>query len=225
MLKVYVLSGQELGASHALGEGDELGRAPGCAVRLGDASISRRHARLERDGERWVLVDLQSRNGLFQGGERVERVVLVDHDEVRLGEVQLRFRLEAPAPGVAAPAPIPAGKPPARDPGSEASGAPDEEIGLELEEEIDLEALAPSPRAAAPAGPAPGPAPGSAPGSGGDRRERAGLVSPRGRSSALTDALEDRPLWITLLLFALVLALSGGIAFGMFRLVVSARGG
>ncbi len=90
--KLYVLSGKDLGSAFEAVSGSLIGRAEGCGIRLADASISREHARLEKQGAHWHLIDLGSRNGLHQGGERLERIVLVDHDEFLLGEVKLRFR-------------------------------------------------------------------------------------------------------------------------------------
>lgn len=55
----------------------EIGRGAGSAVVLADASVSRVHARLERDAEgRLLLRDLGSRNGLRVGARRVETAVV-----------------------------------------------------------------------------------------------------------------------------------------------------
>ncbi len=40
-----------------------IGRDGGCDLVLADLSVSRRHARLERDGDGWLLTDLRSTNG------------------------------------------------------------------------------------------------------------------------------------------------------------------
>ena len=102
MPQIFVLSGADVGRSFDVRAGDSLGRSPECVVTLKDASISRRHARLEQvDGE-WFLVDEGSRNGIDAGAGRVKRAHLVDRMEVRLGEVLVRFRTEsasAPAAG------------------------------------------------------------------------------------------------------------------------------
>jgi hypothetical protein len=73
-----------------------LGRSPDCDCLLSDLSVSRRHAALRRDGERWLLRDLGSRNGTRVNGLRV-----TDETEVRPGDAivlgALRFRAAARA--------------------------------------------------------------------------------------------------------------------------------
>jgi hypothetical protein len=73
-----------------------LGRARDCDCVLADPSVSRHHAELRREGERWLLRDLGSRNGT-----RVNGVRLLDEAEVGPGDRvsfgDARFRLgEAP---------------------------------------------------------------------------------------------------------------------------------
>lgn len=63
-----------------------VGRGDECDVQLPGAEISRCHARLERDGALWVVVDLDSRNGVFVRGRRVDRAVFGRGDLLRLGE-------------------------------------------------------------------------------------------------------------------------------------------
>jgi hypothetical protein len=94
MPRLYVLTGRDAGRSFAVQDGALLGRATSCAVRLVDLSVSRVHARLERRGASWHLVDQGSRNGLSQAGVRLASVELVDRAEVTLGELVLRFREE-----------------------------------------------------------------------------------------------------------------------------------
>ncbi len=103
MPRIYALSGPDLGRTFDVVDGATFGRTAECAVTLRDASVSRTHARLEREGARWRVVDTGSRNGLFVGTERVTSIALDDGDEFRLGEVVLRFRAEIVA--VATPAP------------------------------------------------------------------------------------------------------------------------
>jgi hypothetical protein len=58
-----------------------LGRADECDIAFADETVSRRHAALTcRDG-RWVVQDLQSRNGTWVNGRRVSRC------EVRAGDL------------------------------------------------------------------------------------------------------------------------------------------
>lgn len=50
-----------------------IGRSAGCDIVLGDREVSRRHAAIRQDGERWVLVDLDSRNGVRLNGRTLDR--------------------------------------------------------------------------------------------------------------------------------------------------------
>lgn len=118
MAQLFVLSGPDVGKHFTLHEGDVLGRAPECSIQLRHASISRRHAHVEREGERWFVVDEGSRNGVVHDSLRVTRLELVDQREFQLGELLLRFRADetdvALAPPPAAPAVGRSAPPPAK---------------------------------------------------------------------------------------------------------------
>ncbi|HYC92379.1 MAG TPA: FHA domain-containing protein [Thermoanaerobaculia bacterium] len=79
-----------------------IGRAPDCTVSIPDGSISSRHARVTRSAEGFTIEDLQSRNGTFVNGEKVDKPrVLADGDVVRLGKIIMTFNVAQEA--VAAP--------------------------------------------------------------------------------------------------------------------------
>jgi pSer/pThr/pTyr-binding forkhead associated (FHA) protein len=69
--------------------------------------VSGRHARIARDGDSFVVEDLESRNGTFVNGERITRRVLRHGDVVLVGKHTLLFDAEAAggAAGAAASAP------------------------------------------------------------------------------------------------------------------------
>lgn len=92
MPELFLTSGPNMGKSFKVGLGATIGRSPECTVRLAHKSISRQHAHLDQRDGRWVLVDDGSRNGIFSGRERLERIELADGDEFRVGELFLRFR-------------------------------------------------------------------------------------------------------------------------------------
>ncbi|MEZ4227014.1 MAG: GGDEF domain-containing protein [Polyangiaceae bacterium] len=73
--KLHTLEGPEL----------RLGRHASCHVVLEDDGVSRRHARLVREGSHYVLEDLGSANGTFVAGNRIERQQLADGDVFQLG--------------------------------------------------------------------------------------------------------------------------------------------
>jgi hypothetical protein len=100
-----------------------VGRDPSCDVVLNDGSVSRRHARLERRGDAWAIVDQGSANGTFVDSQRVTDTPLSDGQEIRLGSVTLRVEIEgvdlsatiggsSDATVVNAPPPRPAPPPP-----------------------------------------------------------------------------------------------------------------
>jgi FHA domain/Domain of unknown function (DUF1707) len=79
----------------ALPAGDRhvvLGRSRDCDCVLADPSVSRRHAELRRDGARWLLRDLGSRNGTRVNGARLlDEAEVGPGDRVSFGDA--RFRL------------------------------------------------------------------------------------------------------------------------------------
>ncbi|KFE71437.1 adenylate/guanylate cyclase domain-containing protein [Hyalangium minutum] len=77
---------------HALPEGHTtIGRTDENSVRVLHMSLSRRHARLERTGDRVILVDLGSKNGTLVNGTRVDRFALQDGDSFQCGDVQFKL--------------------------------------------------------------------------------------------------------------------------------------
>jgi S-DNA-T family DNA segregation ATPase FtsK/SpoIIIE len=83
-----------------------IGRDPATQIRLGDPKVSRRHASLQLD--RVVSVtDRGSANGITVDGERVERAVLSERSELRIGDTVLRVQGVVPVGGAdAGPAPF-----------------------------------------------------------------------------------------------------------------------
>jgi pSer/pThr/pTyr-binding forkhead associated (FHA) protein len=80
-----------------------IGRSPSVEVSLSDETVSAVHARLWKDGNRWWLEDLESRNGTFLNEIPVAKsAVLCTGDRIRIGRIQLEFR--AHESGASAPA-------------------------------------------------------------------------------------------------------------------------
>jgi len=78
----------------SLMEGDNiLGRGPESVLWIDDDTVSRKHALIRVEKESAVLEDLSSRNGTFLGQRRIDTPApLRDGDEIRLGNLSLRFR-------------------------------------------------------------------------------------------------------------------------------------
>ena len=89
-----------------------IGRGEDNTVRLTERNISRRHARIAREAERWIVFDVGSYNGCYVNGARVnQRQDLAHGDLVQLGDYRLELideALEQPAPGFDSKATVPA---------------------------------------------------------------------------------------------------------------------
>lgn len=238
MPRVFVLSGQDVGHSVPFEGEVDLGRAKNLAVSLRSASVSRRHARLFFDAGHWWLEDLGSVNGTFVGARRIDPdspVALDDGTVFRLGDLELRFRVELEA----------------RDRGgssttvlegdeskTDSSGGASDGLELEGVEEIELEGTweatpAPDPGPVAPTVRARGRtaerAPHAGRSTGGERRTAAGgrvlqyrKVEPRGGFFGAD--LSQYPFWVRALVGLLLLALFVGLTYGAFHLTATLRG-
>ena len=71
-----------------------IGRQAGATLKIGNASVSRRHAVIEKEGDRFVIAALGSRNGTFVNDMPVRRRELQHGDRVRIGESQFFFLYE-----------------------------------------------------------------------------------------------------------------------------------
>lgn len=69
-----------------------VGRDAGCGIRLGDASVSRQHAEIRLEGDRWLVRDLNSANGIMLDGKRIPHGSLRHGQRLQFGSVG--FRLE-----------------------------------------------------------------------------------------------------------------------------------
>jgi hypothetical protein len=104
------LSGPLQGRSVTLRSTMVVGRLAGeCDLVVADASVSRRHARLELAPEGLRVVDEGSRNGVWLGAKRVSEAIVRPGEEFKLGEVRVAYRAaasvaEAPARASAPPA-------------------------------------------------------------------------------------------------------------------------
>src|SRR5882762_6226087 len=70
-----------------------IGREAAAEVCLADASVSRRHSRLEQNGDQFWLSDLQSLNGTFVNDVPVKQRALLHGDRIRIGDTQFLFLL------------------------------------------------------------------------------------------------------------------------------------
>lgn len=92
--QLVVTDGKSTGARFPVRLGESIiGRGEEAAIRLTDSGVSRQHAKLvfSSDG-RVLLVDLESTNGTFVNGSRVEISALHAGSRLRIGpDAELRF--------------------------------------------------------------------------------------------------------------------------------------
>lgn len=86
----YLLDGRPRVAEFRQAE-VRIGRSRECEFALAVPGLSRRHAAVRRLADGWEIVDLQSRNGTFVNGRRVDRCPLTDGDRIAFAAI-------APAP-------------------------------------------------------------------------------------------------------------------------------
>ena len=103
-ITVYVYleteSGASAGATHMLEPESpaRIGRAIDCFVVLNDPLASRVHAIITYRADGWWIRDLDSRNGTYVDGSRVEEALLADGTQVQIGSTRMRFRISTSAP-------------------------------------------------------------------------------------------------------------------------------
>lgn len=99
--EVEVLSGDLSGRHYAVHEdGFMIGRSSGCDLVLPKRYISRQHARIERQGDDWVLGSLSETNPvLVKDRPSGESHRLCDGDELDLGGIKIRWRASGSGSG------------------------------------------------------------------------------------------------------------------------------
>jgi pSer/pThr/pTyr-binding forkhead associated (FHA) protein len=68
-----------------------IGRRSANDIKVAEKAVSRRHCRIDFDGEFYWLVDLDSHNGTFVNGRRISRCLLYDGDMLKVGHAEMVF--------------------------------------------------------------------------------------------------------------------------------------
>ena len=90
--RLQVLSGELRGREiEVLQERVRIGRSRSCEVTLPDVSVSRIHVEIQVQAGRYRLLDNESTGGCYLNGSRVADAFLQPGDELKLGQVELRF--------------------------------------------------------------------------------------------------------------------------------------
>jgi FHA domain/zinc-ribbon domain len=92
---LVVKRGPQAGSRFALdAQVTTAGRHPDSSIFLDDITVSRRHAEIERRGDRYSVRDVGSLNGTYVNRERIdEETELENGDEVQIGKFKLVFFL------------------------------------------------------------------------------------------------------------------------------------
>jgi len=90
---LLVIQGVDQGTRFEIGSGRiRLGRGAQNEIRILDTEVSRRHATISGQGDRYVLQDDNSSNGSFVNGQAVRSQVLRNGDQVQIGRTILLFQ-------------------------------------------------------------------------------------------------------------------------------------
>ncbi|GAC1471558.1 MAG: hypothetical protein PVSMB3_03280 [Candidatus Dormibacteraceae bacterium] len=87
-------AGPDAGHSHRAGDRPlRLGRSPDNDIILRDPATSGHHARVERRGDQFWIVDLGSTNGTLVNGEPIQEKELSNGDRITIGQNAVNFSL------------------------------------------------------------------------------------------------------------------------------------
>jgi two-component system, cell cycle response regulator len=84
--------GPDMGKRFALSRNEVvLGRGSDCDIQVDRDSVSRRHARVFRNTDQWMVEDLQSTNGSYVNDVPVQNSMLRDADFLKIGAAIFKF--------------------------------------------------------------------------------------------------------------------------------------
>jgi len=92
-------SGRRAGKDWRLSGDTYIGRDVSNDIVVEDHTVSGRHARIKKEGNRFVLYDLGASNGTWLNGSRVQREILYHNDVIRLGRTEFVFVQVDPGAG------------------------------------------------------------------------------------------------------------------------------
>src|SRR5437868_3944049 len=92
------LEGEEIELS---ADPQTVGRGASCNIKIADAGISSKHAKIWCEDGAFFLMDLGSTNGTFLNDREMDREQLSDGDTITFGETKARFVADKPKPRVA----------------------------------------------------------------------------------------------------------------------------
>ncbi len=125
MAKVYLkFNGAVIREYKLTKEETSFGRKPTNDIVIGHPTISGFHGKIRKDGERFIVEDLNSTNGTFLNGQRVKGAALKNRDKVGAAGHILEFVMDDTAPATIENEPAAPAAPAVGSPGSSAPAAP-----------------------------------------------------------------------------------------------------
>ncbi len=99
MYAIKVLSGVNAGQTHNLIKGETfIGRSPQCEIAISNKNVSKKHAKIILDQDRILFTDLNSTNGSFVNGVKVEITLIKKGDKISLYDTLLEVVKSNDAP-------------------------------------------------------------------------------------------------------------------------------
>lgn len=94
MPRLVVMVDEKPGQEHVLKPGiTTLGRSPKTDIQVPYSEVSRKHAEVVWEADGFVVLDLDSENGVFLNGEKVKKRALKDGDAIQIGPQKFVFRV------------------------------------------------------------------------------------------------------------------------------------
>jgi pSer/pThr/pTyr-binding forkhead associated (FHA) protein len=73
-----------------------VGRSLNCNLVISVSTISRKHIQIQREGEHFVIIDLDSTGGTYLNGEKISKAILNSGDSILLADTPIVFVENAP---------------------------------------------------------------------------------------------------------------------------------
>ncbi len=73
-----------------------VGRSLSCNLVISVSSVSRKHVQIQREGEHFVIIDLDSTGGTYLNGEKISKAILNSGDSILLADTPIVFVENAP---------------------------------------------------------------------------------------------------------------------------------
>ena len=92
MAYLLIISGEGAGTSFHLKYNQLIGgREANRDIQILDPKVSRRHFKIERVAQNFVISELDAKNGVFVNGQQITQANLADQDVIRVGDTEFLF--------------------------------------------------------------------------------------------------------------------------------------